>query len=70
MVFPENIEIWRSLLDRLHHDFLGVEYAVDDDAETLATDLRDNDEAAFDVMLLAVGAEQAAEADQRQQLVA
>ena len=46
MVLPENIAMWRSLRrHRLDHDFLGVEHAVDDDAESLAADLRDDDEA-------------------------
>ena len=56
---------------RLHDDFLGVEHAVDDDAEGLAADLGDDDEAAFDVAAgIRVDAEQPAQAGQRQQLVA
>ena len=36
MVLPENIAMWRSLRrHRLDHDFLGVEHAVDHDAEGL-----------------------------------
>ena len=54
MVLPENIAMWRSLRrHRLDDDFLGVEHAVDHDAEGLAADLRHDDEA---VLRLAAGA--------------
>src|SRR5665647_1718004 len=54
---------------RLDHDFFGVEHAVDDDAESLAADLSNDDKSAFDV---AGGftAEQISQSRQRQQLVA
>ena len=56
---------------RLHHDLLGVEHRVDHDAERLAADLGDHDEA---VLGLAIGAgvdlEQNLEVNERKQLVA
>ena len=72
MVLPENIAMWRSLRrHRLDDDFLGVEHAVDHDAEGLAADLRDDDEA---VLRIAARRrrqlQQLLQMDQRQQLVA
>ena len=56
---------------RLDDDFLGVKDAVDDDAESLAADLSDDDEAALDFPVgVGIGPQQPAQARQRQQLVA
>ena len=54
---------------RLDHDFLGVEHAVDDDAEGLAADLGDHDVAGSGVAAV-VDAEQFGQPRQRHQLVA
>ncbi len=55
MVLPENMrDVAQLARHRLHDDFLGVEDAVDDDAEGLAADLRDDDEAVLVVDLGAV----------------
>ena len=47
-VAGEHRDVAQLARHRLDHDFLGVEHAVDDDAEGLAADLRDDDEAVLD----------------------
>ena len=50
MVLPENMrDVAQLARHRLHHDFLGVKHAVDDDAESLAADLGHDDKAALDI---------------------
>ena len=50
MVLPQNVEMCRSFArHRLDHDFFGMEHGVDHDAEGLAADLGDDDEAVLDV---------------------
>src|SRR5262245_11737359 len=55
---------------RLHDDFLGMENAVDDYAKSLAADRGDDDKPAGEFADVLIEAEQMAEADKRQQLVA
>ena len=56
---------------RLDDDFLGVEHAVDDDAEALAADLRHHHECTLvHRATLGAGAEQRSEMDEREQAIA
>ncbi|OIQ66924.1 hypothetical protein GALL_515020 [mine drainage metagenome] len=70
-VAGEHVDVTQLGRHRLDHDFLGVEHAVDHDAEGLTTDLGDDDEAVFRVGGGAVvDLEQFLQVHQRQQLVA
>ncbi len=72
MVLPEKAWMMaQPRRHRLHHDFLGVEHAIDHDAEGFVADLRDDDESAFGLLFGRVAElQQLAQIDQRQQLVA
>ncbi len=72
---PENIgDVAKLARHRLHHDLLGVEDAIDHDAESLAADLGDDDEAIAGRLQLGLGRigepQQRLQVDQRQQLAA
>ncbi len=54
---------------RLHDDFFGVEHAVDDNSESLAADLGDDNETAIDLARVPVETEQLTKTDERQELV-
>ena len=70
-VAGEHVDVTQLGRHRLDHDFLGVEHAVDHDAEGLAADLGDDDEAVFRIGGGAVvDLEQLLQVHQRQQLVA
>src|SRR5271170_49747 len=64
----ENRDVPQLRRHRLDHDLLGMEYAVDDHAEDLATHLGDDDEAF--VAVVVTDAQNFLELDERQQLVA
>ena len=55
---------------RLHDNFLCVKHAVDNDTESLATDLGNDDKATTDVTSVFVETEQVAQANEWQELVA
>ena len=67
----EHLDVTQFCRHRLDHDFLGMEHAVDHDAEGLAADLRHHDETVFRIGGdAAVDLQQLLQMHQRQQLVA
>src|ERR1700761_2125268 len=70
-VTGEHVDVTQLGRHRLDHDFLGVEHAIDHDAESLAADLRHDDEAVFRIGRgTVVDPKQLLQMHQRQQLVA
>ena len=66
MVLPgEHRDMAQLARHRLDDNFLGMEHAINDDAESLAANLRDDDKAAIDIVGVVVETEQMGQADKR-----